>query len=97
MPGGTTDADLAGLRELKSLRALDLVGTPLTDAGLARIAELRSLRSLDLNGTGVTDAGLRHREVLAGLRSLALHGCANVTDEGIRRLRKALPGWDIRR
>ena len=68
MPEGTTDADLAGLCELRSLRALYLGGSHVTDAGLARVAELRGLRELNLLGCpGVTAEGAaRLRKALPG-------------------------------
>jgi len=68
MPPGATDADLAGLCELRSLGALSLAGSHVTDAGLDRVAELRGLRELNLLGCpGVTAEGAaRLRKALPG-------------------------------
>jgi hypothetical protein len=92
---GAADADLAGLCELPRLRALDLRRTRVTDEGLRTVAGASGLRYLLLGGDAVTDAGLRHLEALAGLRELDLRGCPNVTAEGVRRLREALPGCEV--
>jgi hypothetical protein len=90
MPRGTTDADLAGLCELRGLRGLDLRGTGVTDAGVRHVAELRLLEALSLVSTDVTDACLSDLAALKGLRYLDLRDTAT-TEGGAQRLRAALP------
>jgi hypothetical protein len=53
-----TDADLARLRGLTHLGALELDNTAVTDAGLVHLRRLTSLASLSLRGTKVTEAGV---------------------------------------
>ena len=72
---GATDADLAGLCELRGLEILALSGTRVTDGGLRTIAALRSVRALSLESDDITDAGLRHLEALKPLEVLLLAGC----------------------
>jgi hypothetical protein len=88
-----TDADLAGLCEL---RRLGLCGANVTDEGLGRLGAMGGLRELELfKCPNVTDAGLRHLEAAKGLQLLDLRGCPNVTAEGAARLQRALPGCKI--
>jgi internalin A len=63
-----TDADLKELKELKSLRKLDLTGTKVTDAGVKELKVLKSLEVLFLTGTKVTDEGVKElKAALSGL------------------------------
>jgi hypothetical protein len=94
---GATDADLAGLCELRELEILALSGSRVTDDGLRTIAALRSVRGLSLESDDITDAGLRHLEALNTLEVLLLARCTKVTDAGVARLKKALPRCDIHR
>jgi HEAT repeat protein len=90
---GITDAGLTHLKGLTSLETLGLRGTQVTDAGLAHLGALGNLRSLVLT-EHVTDAGLAHLGGLKRLEHLNLLK-SRVTREGVRRLKKALPGCDI--
>ena len=91
-----TDAQLKHLVRLRGLNMLALVGSRVTDAGLKDLAELGNLKGLFLNRTAVTDVGLRHLERVESLRTLFLLDCPGVTtDEGIARLKKALPKCSI--
>jgi hypothetical protein len=81
-----TDADLARLEGLKSLRVLNLYGTKITDAGVQSLSNLTSLQTLYLNGTGVTDAGLQYLQQLKSLNELGLNQ-TQVTDQGLAYLR----------
>ncbi|HEY1862043.1 MAG TPA: leucine-rich repeat domain-containing protein, partial [Gemmataceae bacterium] len=67
-----TDADLAPLEEVRSLRTLNLYGTSITDAGVGHLHDLTGLRVLNLNGTHITDVGLQHLQNLTNLNQLAL-------------------------
>src|SRR4029077_1065447 len=53
-----TDAMVAYLEELVSLKEINLAESPVTDAGLAHLTKLTRLEELRLNGTEVTDAGV---------------------------------------
>jgi hypothetical protein len=71
--GKCTDADLAHLRELKTLKHLFISG-PVTDVGLAHLAALPALETLTVASEKVTDAGLGHLAGLVSLRELDLRG-----------------------
>ncbi len=53
------DADLAGLRECKNLRAVNLANTGATDAALEHFKDHEALAALDLRGTKVTEKAVR--------------------------------------
>jgi WD40 repeat protein len=83
-----------GVRELKALtglRYLEMRNTGMTDARLGQLKGLKDLEALGLWGNPLTNACLPHLEELRQLRSLDLSG-AEVSEEGLKRLRKALPG-----
>jgi hypothetical protein len=63
---------------------------------LARLSGLAQLERLYLGNTQVTDAGLDHLKPLVKLKQLDLYG-DNVTDFGVKRLEKAIPGLTISR
>jgi hypothetical protein len=92
LSSATTDADLAGLCELRGLTLLGVAGgSQVSDEGLRTIADLPQVSELGFAGGNFTDAGLQHLEKMTGLKKLTLLRCSNVTDEGVARLRKALP------
>jgi Leucine Rich repeat len=81
-----SDAGLAYLPALKSLRGLDVARSKqVTDAGLKHITAMKGLRSLRLAYTGVTDAGLKAVSSLDKLELLDLSGLS-VTDAGLKQL-----------
>jgi len=86
--GGTnvTDAGLVYLKQLTSLRELNLNATKVTDAGLVHLKRLSGLKSLALNYTKVTDAGLAHLTGLTSLRELSLN-VTKITDAGFVHLK----------
>ena len=85
----TTDAGLAQLANLTKMRELNLAETKITDAGLAHLEGMADLRTLNLHGTATTDKGLT---TLAGLKNLkTLTVGREVTEEGLKSLRTALP------
>ena len=81
-----TDADLAGLCELRHLQSLYLRHTHVTEDGLRAVAGLPRLRRLGLCGANVTDQGLGHLGAMRGLKELEVFKCPNVTDQGLRHL-----------
>lgn len=91
-----TDAGLASIEGLNSLRDLDLCGCfRLTDAGMVSLGRMTGLQTLSLICTEITDAGLEHLGRLVQLEVLEL-GPENVTAAGVAKLRRRLPCCDIR-
>ena len=69
----------------------------MTDGGLAHLQALPNLRELWLsNNSQVTDAGIDHLNKLLHLRDLRFDH-RQFTDEGVRRLKEALPMCNITR
>ncbi len=69
-----SDAGLAHLDGLASLKELDLSNSTITDAGLVHLKGMKSLKQLNLTRTGITDAGLAHLSGLTSLEWLGLRG-----------------------
>lgn len=89
------DAGVAHLRHLSNLEHLDLMHyTKITNAGLAHLVGLNKLEYLRISFTKVGDRGLVHLEKLNGLKKLVL-GRTKVSENGIARLRSALPGCNV--
>lgn len=91
-----TDAGLEFLAGLSGLETLKLGGCPgVGDAGVEHLRGLGRLRTLNLAGTRVSDAGLAR---LASLRRLGQLDVRQTlaTEEGVARLKRALPGAEIR-
>jgi hypothetical protein len=99
-----TGTGLKHLKRLTELQTLRLENAAITDAGLEHLKGLSSLKELDLFGTQVTDAGLEHLTGLKSLEKLKLGYFTlspelappelrrtNVTSDGVKRLRQALP------
>jgi hypothetical protein len=68
----------------------------LTTPKLEHLAGLTQLRELGLRGRKVTDAGLEHLAGLTRLQTLHLED-TQVTKAGIKKLKKALPRFQISR
>jgi Leucine-rich repeat (LRR) protein len=65
---------LAPLKDFRSLRRLNLAGTPVGDASLAHVGALAGLEELDLESNKISDAGLAESlRGLTKLRSLRLY------------------------
>ncbi len=90
--GKVTDAGLASLHELPSLRVLGLgAGSmPITDAGMAHVAGLRQLRELRIVSVPISDAGIAQLRDMPNLERVHL-GRTNETENGIQALHRALP------
>jgi hypothetical protein len=73
------------LRQVTTMRELNLGGVRLKDEDLAAIAALRNLTVLHLDHTPVTDASLEHVRTLEHLIFLNLFGTA-ITDSGLQHL-----------
>ncbi len=85
------------MARVRGLEELYLTDTAITDAALPELTRLSDLKTLYLCSESITDVGLRHLEGMGGLIRLELNKCPNVTDEGIARLKKALPNCKIER
>jgi hypothetical protein len=81
-----SDADIARVRDLKSLIQIDLGSTQVTDSGVSCLSEMRYLGFLDLSNTKVTDAGLIYVQELKALYHLDLTA-TKVTDSGIKHIK----------
>jgi len=86
-PRRFTDAGLAEVSCLPSLKALYINDHSLTNDGLAHLAQLELLEELDLVGKGrLNDAGLVHLAKLSRLTYLLLQG-KNFTDAGMAQIK----------
>ena len=83
-----TDSDLANLKDLSDVTALDLSDcAKVTGLGLEHLWSWVHLQSLDLQGTAINDAGLQQLAFLSSLRLLNLTRCGKMTDAGLGCLR----------
>jgi hypothetical protein len=94
---GVTDQGLAALSQLPGLVQLRLGSRKITDAGMDHVAALKQLRFLHLINLRLTDAGILKLQQMTSLESLYLDGVNDVTDQGLDRLLKALPGVHFHR
>jgi hypothetical protein len=98
IPGGIdlklTDESLSALGTMGRLEVINIDGDRFSDEGLAHLRSLHRLRELRISSfphADFTDEGLKHLESLVNLQELDLSIFSHVTDDGKRRLRKALP------
>src|SRR5262245_11144674 len=90
-----SDAGVRHLRQMTTLRMLTLDETQITDAAMEDVGELVNLDDwLGLTDNRLTDAAVPHLSKLTKLRSLNLLR-TNVSPEGLRQLRMALPGTQV--
>jgi hypothetical protein len=89
-----TDAGLAHLAGLVKLSILWLSDTRITGAGLKHLAGLGGLEQLGLAGTGVSDSELPLLASLTNLKYLDIRS-TKISEEGVRELKKSLPGCKI--
>lgn len=87
-----TGAGLRYLRALPHLHYLSLQSTPLRPEYLQELEKFPSLRSLDLDLTSLTDDAIPQLSRLTMLQSLSVTG---LSDEGLAKLRKALPNCGV--
>ena len=90
-----TDHGLEALCACSNISVLRLSNTKVGDAGVVALRLLPKLQILDLNGTQVTDACLDAMSAYKSLQSLDLRTTV-ISEAGFHRLKKALPGCDIR-
>ncbi len=90
-----TNAGMEDVAKIVGLERLILSNTSISDAGLGPIGTIDTLQELSLYQVGeITDVGLKHLHNLKSLRVLFL-GDSKYSPEGMRELRKALPGCEI--
>ncbi|HJT33938.1 MAG TPA: hypothetical protein VJ783_17970 [Pirellulales bacterium] len=85
-----TDAGLADLAKLPGLQTLDLSDTTISGEGLSKLASLPRLWGVELRNVPLDDGDLSALKQFPAIRHLNLRG-TRVTDDGIERLRAALP------
>ena len=92
LPGsGLSDSELATLKTLTFLEALDISDNPqVTDSGMTTVKSLERLQMLYLAKTGITDKGLMALKPLDGLRSLSVVG-TKVTGEAAEKFADEMP------
>jgi prepilin-type N-terminal cleavage/methylation domain-containing protein len=81
--------------EMRYLEMLDFTATKYDDTWTEWIIPAPALLKLHLDNTVITDATLKQMHPLTRLKTLTLVQCNNLTDEGIRQLRAALPKTEI--
>jgi hypothetical protein len=81
-----TDRSLAKLRDLGSLKELELWGATVSMAGIARLADIRGLRRLRLKDSSIVEEGLSELARLDRLVDLDIGG-STLTDKGAEQLR----------
>lgn len=71
---GITDAGIAHLAKMRSLRKLDIGSSQVTDMGLAYLKQIKTLEHLDLpqDQHNISDAGLAHLAELSNLKVLQI-------------------------
>jgi len=91
------DEGLAYLSGLHQLNLLQLQNNRLTSAGLAHLTPLSNLETLVLWGNqGINDEGIEQLSKMTNLRSLSL-GKTGVSDDGFKKLQRALSNTKIKR
>ncbi|MHC4520837.1 MAG: sigma-70 family RNA polymerase sigma factor, partial [Planctomycetota bacterium] len=96
-PMGMSDAGIAQIARMPSLRRLQVDAGGMTDEGLRLLGRMTSLESLDLDtNPSMTDAGLRALAELSSLQYLRLGPGGRFTDGGLVHL-AALPALKVLR
>jgi hypothetical protein len=80
------DDALVHLKELTSLRSLNLSATHVTGQGFVHLKGLKKLDTLMLSGSPVTDDGLKHLAGMTNLVTLTLYS-TQITDDGLQHLK----------
>ena len=78
---------------MNQLVTLELEG--FDDNDVKHLSTLVCLERLELDGVTITNIGLEHLTELTHLTYLGISASTRVTDEGVKRLRKALPNCHI--
>ena len=89
-----TDKGAVSLATLSKLQTLDVSSTSITDVGVQEFRKLKSLDWLDLSFTKTTDASIDTLVEIAPSDLRLLDTC--ISNEGADRLRKLLPGTEVK-
>jgi beta-lactamase regulating signal transducer with metallopeptidase domain/Leucine-rich repeat (LRR) protein len=82
--GNFTDAGMVYVKDIRSLRKLDLGKLPITDKGLRHLSGHPGLEDIALHGTQVTDGGLVYLKSMSSLKKLDIGvGRDQITDAGM--------------
>jgi hypothetical protein len=93
-----SDAGLASIGEMKTVRHLMLVDCPITDEGLPHLLKMKQLIYLDLRGcSGITDRGLERLAEKSNWEEICLGGCRNVSEAAVAKLRAKCPKARIKK
>ncbi len=87
--------DLHALKNMKTLRALELSRANLNHNAFTILHHLPNLTHLKLDGTPVTDDELLELYTLKNLKSLSLKNCKLLSEKAVSALRKNLPDCKI--
>ena len=92
---GIGDAGVKNLSGLNRLEQLCLDRTRITDKGVAAVKDLTELWRLHIRSRNkITNAGLAHLTGLKQLKELHIQG-TDFTEDGVKALRRALPGCNV--
>ncbi len=86
---------LALLPHPEKLVSLNMAQSRITDTEVVHLAKMTNLKQLNLSETAISDTALETFAKLKSLKKLIINQTA-VSEEGIERLRKNLPGCEIR-
>lgn len=91
-----TDAGAAKLKSLTKLQKLRLGFNRIGDQGIRELKPLKELTSLDLGMSRISDAAIDDLASFKNLQFVSVFG-TGVSDEGAKKLRKALPKCHVKR
>ncbi len=82
-----SDARLAGLEHMQTLKSLWTSGWFVTDAGIKSVGKLKNLEVLTIDSARITDACMKDIAGLPKLKELDLQGEIPITDRGLAELK----------
>ncbi|XDD51259.1 hypothetical protein AB3N59_05700 [Leptospira sp. WS92.C1] len=91
-----TDEGLKQISELPKLQSLTLGRTKITNKGIEYISKSKMITSLFLdNVQGVDDGCIPHLLKMKQLTTLELSAMNNISEQGLKRIRKGLPKTSV--
>ncbi len=90
------DVTVGALPAMRSLRRLELHGVKMGGQAAAAVGKQASLTFLNVSGTSFDDSAIPHLSRLGALRELVVGKCP-FTEEGLSKLRRALPNCTVSR
>lgn len=94
---GLSGDDLKHLEAMPHLDTLSLQLTQVTDRGLRHLAKAPSLQEVDINGSHLTGVGIENLSKLPRLEEVVVWGAGPGDDADVEKLRKALPGVEVKK